>query len=477
MTGPENPQDGATDDGVGKAPHLFLALLQRASWYVNRITTMIGPENPQDGDDQDGTDDDGVGKAPHLFLALSLTACAAFFIWASYGVLDIVSTAMGEVIPSSQVKSIQHLEGGIVREILVREGEVVKKGQPLVVLEPTASDADVGEIRVNVTALRLEIARLQAAAAGTNPTFPEDLLAEHPEMVRQTLRFFQTRKKRRLSELTSNKEEIVQRRQEIKEISVRLENRKRDLELQEEKIAIGEELLKEKLSNRYTHLDLMKEESRLKGLIDEDTVAGPRAEAALKKAEADFEGIQSSFEEETRKELETARLKLNELMQRMQKFEDRVLRKVLRSPVDGVIKTLSVVTLGGVLGPGETVAEVVPGGDRLIIEAKLPTQDIGYIRAGQPVLVKLASADAARFGGLDGKVVNISPDTLITPEGVPYYKVRIATEKNQFQHGTLLYRLYPGMQVVASIRTGTRSVLEYILDPFLRSMEDAMRER
>ncbi len=177
MTGPENPQDGATDDGVGKAPHLFLALLQRASWYVNRITTMIGPENPQDGDDQDGTDDDGVGKAPHLFLALSLTACAAFFIWASYGVLDIVSTAMGEVIPSSQVKSIQHLEGGIVRKILVREGEVVKKGQPLVVLEPTASDADVGEIRVNVTALRLEIARLQAAAAGTNPTFPEDLLA------------------------------------------------------------------------------------------------------------------------------------------------------------------------------------------------------------------------------------------------------------------------------------------------------------
>ncbi len=432
---------------------------------------MTGPENPQDGDE------DGVGKAPHLFLVLCLSACVAFFIWASFGVLDIVSMATGEVIPSSQVKSVQHLEGGIVRKILVREGERVKSGQPLVVLEPAASDADVGEIRVNITALRLEIERLQAEAVGTDPAFLEDLRTEHPEMVRQTMRFFETRKKRRLSELASLQEGITQRRQEIKGISLRVVNRKRDLKLQEEKIAISEELLKKDLTNRYMHLDLLKEESRLKGLIDEDTVAMPRAKSALKKAEADLQGAQGGFEVETRKELKAAHLKLNELTQRMQKFEDRVLRKVLRSPVDGVIKTLNVATLGGVLGPGETVVEVVPGGDRLIIEAKLPTQDIGYIRAGQPVLVKLASADAMRFGGLDGKVINVSPDTLVTPEGLPYYKIRIETEKSQFQRGDLLYRLYPGMQVVASIRTGTRSVLEYLLDPFLRSMDEAMRER
>ncbi|MEQ8192993.1 MAG: HlyD family efflux transporter periplasmic adaptor subunit, partial [Rhodospirillales bacterium] len=152
-------------------------------------------------------------------------------------------------------------------------------------------------------------------------------------------------------------------------------------------------------------------------------------------------------------------------------------RTVLRSPVDGVVKTLYVTTIGGVLKAGSTVVDIVPAGDRLIVEAKLPTQDIGYVRRGQQAQVKLASIDAMRFGNLPGKVVNVSPDTLVTKEGLPFYKVRIETEGDHFQRGDLRYQLYPGMQVMTNIQTGQRTVLEYLLDPFLRSFDEAMLER
>jgi adhesin transport system membrane fusion protein len=145
--------------------------------------------------------------------------------------------------------------------------------------------------------------------------------------------------------------------------------------------------------------------------------------------------------------------------------------------VNGVIKTLYINTVGGVLSPGDVVADIVPVGDKLIIEAELPTQDIGYVSTGQPAVIRLASADAVRYGKLDGIVTNVSPDTLVTQEGAPFYKVRIETKSDHFRKGSLQYQLFPGMQVIASIQTGERTVLEYLSDPFLSSIGDALGER
>ena len=158
-------------------------------------------------------------------------------------------------------------------------------------------------------------------------------------------------------------------------------------------------------------------------------------------------------------------------------LEDALSRTVLRSPVDGIVKTLHVATVGGVVRAGEPVADIVPVSDRLVIEARLPTQDIGYVRAGQPVLVSLASSDAIRFGRLEGEVVNVSPDTIDTQDGVPYYKVRVETEANQFESGAVIYELVPGVQVACAIRTGQRSVLAYLLAPVMSSVQTALRER
>jgi len=421
---------------------------------------------------------DAVGAATRAFLWLSVALVVGFLAWAAIGRLDIVAVAVGEVIPSTQLKSIQHLEGGIVQAIRVREGEKVKAGQPLVELEQTQSDADVRELQVRIRTLRAEIARLEAEAGGqVAPAFPGDLSDKEPDLIRQQADLFAIRKNRLESALKAQRELLLQREQEIKEITTRIATDRESLKFLREQIKISEELLKDDLTNRMLHLNLLKEEAATRGRIQENTEARRRVEAALIEARARLDGILHSQRAEAGQELEDKRRSLDEFQSRLGKFRDSLQRTVLRAPVDGVVKTLYVTTIGGVVKAGGTLLDIVPGGDRLVIEARLPTQDIGYVHPGQPTTVKLASADAIRFGNLDGKVVQVSPDTLQTAQGASFYKVRIETERDFFEQRNLRYQLVPGVQVVCNILTGQRSVLEYLLDPFLAASRTALRER
>ena len=427
----------------------------------------------------DDATDDG-NRNTHMFLGVCVLGCLAFIAWATLGTLGIVSQATGEVVPSTQVKTVQHLEGGIIREIQVREGERVKKGQPLIVLESTASGADVIELKARITGLRIEAARLQAEAASLKrPKFDASLQASSPDLIREALNLFNSRRKRLGEEIAGRTEIMTQRRQDVRESRGRgrIRNQGASLKLLNEQIKISEELLKDDLTNRYNHLNLLKDATKLKGAIEEDRVALDRALSTFKQARSDRARVQSTYQQEVRTDLEQARRQLAEFAPRMAKFEDSLKRTVLRAPVDGVIKTLYVVTIGGVLRAGHTVVDIVPVDDRLVIEAKLPTQDIGFVQQAQRALVKLASTDAMRFDSLEGKVVSVSPDTLIAQDGVPFYKVRIETDRDHFARRNIRYNLFPGMQVSASIHTGERTVLENIFDPFLDSMGSAMRER
>lgn len=421
---------------------------------------------------------DGDGAAPHLMLLLCILMFAAFGAWTWFARLDIVSVAIGVVTPSSQVKSIAHLEGGIVSQILVVEGDAVSKGQPLVELEAISSSADVDEIEVRLTSLRIEIARLDAEANGKETlSYPEELVEAHPKRVNESRKLFKVRRNSFLSRIAGQREIVRQREEQEREIRVRLKNSHSSLELINEQIAISEDLLRDNLTNRYNHLELLREHTALKSRTEEDTASVSAAGAALREAKNMLAQIEHGFLAEAREKLVEARREYNEFSQRLKKFEDKQRRTVLRAPVDGVVKTLHVYTVGGVVGPGETVIDIVPGEDKLIIEAQLPTQDIGYVRIDQEAVIRLNSADLVRFGKLDGRVVNISPDTLIREDGLPYYKVSIETDKSYFEKDDLRYNLFPGMQVVASILTGQRTVLEYVLEPFLGRAGEALRER
>ncbi|NQW01588.1 MAG: HlyD family type I secretion periplasmic adaptor subunit [Rhodospirillales bacterium] len=419
-----------------------------------------------------------VSKMTHGTFFLCAVMVVLFAVWASNTTIDIVSMATGEVTPSTQVKTIQHLEGGIIREILVAEGNKVVVGQSIIVLEPTASSADVAELRVRLNSLIGDIAQLEALEAGTElPRFSPEFVKKNPKLVEHATRRFVTRRNRHRDEMKSQQQSIIQRQMESQEISTRISGSRRNLELVEEQIRISDELMKENLTNRFRHLDLLKEVVQLRNAIESDRAGLNRANASQDEAKAVLNNIRSTYQDEIQKSLEEARLSYGELNQRVKKFEDSLQRTVVRSPVDGVVKTLHVVTVGGVLRPGDPVVDIVPGDDSLIIESQLPTQDIGHVAVGQKVVVKLASADAMRYGNLAGIVAGISPDTLITPEGMPFYKVRIEVEHPYFEQGKQRHDLYPGMQVMTNIQTGERTVLTYILDPILYRLGGAIQER
>jgi len=327
---------------------------------------------------------------------------------------------------------------------------------------------------------RLEFALARLNAESQNQpklVLPKHLSNDHPRIARQTAQLFNSRRKRIKNELTAQEQRIEEQKKAFEEIEVRILNNTNRLTLLDEQVKISTQLIKDQLSHRMQHLDLLKEAAALRGKITEDQKAAPRAKASWKAALARLAATREGFIEATRVEQADKQRELDELSNRLKKFEDKLRRTVLRSPVNGLVKKLYVATIGGVVKPGGTVVDIVPQGDKLIVLAKLSTQDIGYIRKGQSALVKLTSRDSSKFGHIKGKVAHISPDSVETPDGIPYYEVQIITEKTFFQSGAVKYTMVPGVQVSCFIRTGERTVLEYLLDPFLNSADTAFRER
>ncbi|MBF0286060.1 MAG: HlyD family type I secretion periplasmic adaptor subunit, partial [Magnetococcales bacterium] len=413
-------------------------------------------------------------------IRLAALGCLLFLTWAATQKLDIVSMADGEVAPSGRVKALQHLEGGILQRILAREGDVVRKDQVLVMLEKTSSDADLGELSVRLNSLQGEIARLEAESSDGDdaPQYPETLRQDHPEVVERSLQLFHARLEKRNNELQTQRELITQKRQDLREIEVRLTSNRKGLLMLKEQTAISEKLLQKELTSRYDHLSLLRESGALESRIGEDEAALLRGKAALETAEREIENKQSAWRAEARESLENARREFNELSNRLRKLEDNLHRTILRSPVDGVVKTLYFNTVGGVIKPGETVLDIVPVGDRLRVEANLPPQDVGYVQPGQYAGVKMRSQDVMRFDRIHGHVAHVSPDTVLVGERKePFYKVYVEPESLYFQRGDWKYPLRPGMQVSVQIQIGERSVLEYVLDPFIDSLQSALREK
>ncbi|MFO7595465.1 MAG: HlyD family type I secretion periplasmic adaptor subunit [Desulfocurvibacter africanus] len=414
-----------------------------------------------------------------LALSRLLGICfLALVVWAMIGKLDIVSSAGGEIVPRGKVKAVQHLEGGIVREILVAEGATVEPGQPIVVLESTASDSGVEELQVRMNALRVDMARLEAEVQGlAAPQFDQGLSTLCPDLVAKARDMFTTRMIRLASEAASLDDRIKQRVQDVAESQAKLRSLRKNLELSNEQVSLSEELLKDNLTTRYEHLSYLKEQNKLASAVEEEQAALSRAESSLSQAREDARRLRHAFQEEAQGKLKDVSGELDELNQRMRRVADSLLRTTLRSPVRGTVKALHVTTEGGVVTPGMAVADIVPVGGQLLVEAKLPVSDIGYVHEGQTTVIKLASMDARRFGSLRGKVITVSPDSFFSQDGRAFYSVQIETEKDCFEGSGGRYTLYPGMQVMAYIHTGQRTVLQYLFDPFLDSLSSALQER
>jgi adhesin transport system membrane fusion protein len=406
-------------------------------------------------------------------------ACVLIFlVWAMFFHLDVASYAQGQVIPAGQLKKIQHLEGGIIRSLNVVEGQQVKAGAVIAELENVAPDAEVGDLKSRAAGYEMKVARLTALLARSSAlNLPKELATAYPEFARDAVSSFDSSRGRFAAMVQTNEAKISQRRTEIQEARERLiglESRSRFIK---DQVRISEDMLRQKLTNEYEHLQLKKEQAQ----IDSDrmsTIANERkATQALAEAVAALAAYRNEEDVNLRKELQESSSELASLRERLRKPNDSQERTVVRSPVAGSIMTLYFKNKGAVVAPGGVIATLVPEGEALQIEAKLPISEVGYVRLGSVARLSIASGGNG-FSTISAEVVHISPDAAADEKGNnSFYIVRLQPKVMAFSRNGDLYPLRPGVQVTAAIISGERSVMGLLLDPFIGSGVHPLSER
>jgi len=413
----------------------------------------------------------------HLLLFVVVAFFVAFFAWASWAELKEVTRGEGKVIPSRQVQVVQNLEGGIVAEILVREGDVVERGEVLLRIDNVRAASELRESRQRWLALQGALGRLRAEVEGVPLSFSAEILRDAPEVAASERALYRARAEALRSELDVLGSQAVQREQELVELSTRLEQLERSHALAREELAITEPLAASRVVSKVQLLRLQREVNDLAGELEAIRLALPRAEAALREARRRIEERRLGFRAEAQRELTAVRAEAAALQEVITAEADMVERTEVRSPVRGTIKQLLVNTVGGVVQPGADLVEIVPLEDNLLVEARVRPADIAFLRPGQPAVVKVSAYDFAIYGGLDAVVEDISADTITDERGDSFYRVRVRTRDSALHEAGEPLPIIPGMTTQVDILTGEKTVLDYLLKPILLAKERALRER
>ncbi|NHO87045.1 HlyD family type I secretion periplasmic adaptor subunit [Pseudoteredinibacter isoporae] len=397
-------------------------------------------------------------------------------VWASLAYVDEFTRGEGKVIPSSQVKVVQHQEGGIVAELFVREGQTVKAKEPLLRLDDTQFSSSLREADVTLDQLKAKAARLSYEADGAD--FPELPIEGVGETVwSQERALYLSRQEEQNSKDQVLAQQVTQRRQELNELKARRDQHQRSYRLLDQELQISKPLVSSGAMSQVELLRLERQVNDLYGELKGAELAIPRAQSSLQEARDKLQGAQLAFRNESRKELADVRLELQRLSESSGALEDRVDRTLVISPVAGTIKQVMVNTIGGVIQPGMDLIQIVPTEDSLLVEAKIRPTDIAFLHPGQEAIVKFTAYDFSIHGGLKGKVTHISPDTIVDEEGESFYTVRVETEKAFLGSEQEPLPIIPGMTVSVDILTGEKTVLDYILKPILKTKQLALRER
>jgi len=398
-------------------------------------------------------------------------------VWAKHTTLEKVTRAEAAVIPSQGVQIVQNLEGGIISDLLVREGDFVEKGDVLLRLDSTRAQADFSELRTKYLQLLAAAARMDAELnEAAEIEFPADVLSDAASTAEDQRKLFGRRRDDVSAQISVLEAQLAQKRHELNELYGRIQSVSNSLALASEELAFTEPLAIQGIVSQTQLLALKREVVQLEGDIAAAKLAVPRVNAAIGEIEARKSEIRSAFLAGVSTDHEATRSQLSALADQMGAREDRLLRTDVRSPVSGVVNKIAKSTIGGVIQPGEDIMEIVPADDSLLIEARVLPTDIAFIQSGQDAIVKVSAYDFARFGGLDGKVTQVAADTRQNEEGDPYYQVLVRTDKNHIAYQGENLPIIPGMTAVVEIISGKRTVLEYFIEPFTRAQRQALRE-
>ncbi|KJJ64834.1 hemolysin secretion protein D [Pseudomonas sp. 10B238] len=421
-----------------------------------------------------------IEDAPRI-VRLTIWGLLAFLlfllVWAHFAIVDEVTRGEGKAIPSSRLQKIQNLEGGIVAELYAREGQIVGVGDPLLRLDDTRFASNVGETAADSNALALRVERLTAEVEGRVPSFPEDIAARAPTQAANELALFNSRQQQLRDEIGGLEEQLVQRRQELREMASKQSQFRNSLALLRKEIEMSEPLVGSGAISPVEVLRLKRAEVESLGQLDATTLAMPRAQAAIKEIDSKIGEARGRYRSEALTQLNEARTDLTKLQSTGKALEDRVRRTLVTSPVRGVVKQLLVNTVGGVIQPGSDIMEIVPLDDTLLIEAKIRPQDIAFLHPGQEAVVKFTAYDYTVYGGMKARLEYIGADSVTDDEGNSFFLIHLRTDKSHLGSAEKPLLIIPGMVASVDIITGKKSILSYLLKPIIRARAEALRER
>lgn len=406
----------------------------------------------------------------------AVLSVALLIVWAALAHVDEVTRGEARVIPSRQLQVVQSLDGGVVAEILVREGQVVDAGELLLRIDETRAVSGVNESKAQVFALKVRAARLKAIAEGSAfiPPRPRDGEAEEIRIVDEEQRLYDARTSELSTMLSINRQQVAQRQEELAEVRARRNSAERGLELAQQELNKTRPLLSSGAVSEVDILRLEREVTRFRGDVDQAGAQIARVQAAIGEATRKVQETEIGFRNDARKELSDVLAKLSALNEGAVALADKVDKTSVRSPVRGTVQRLLANTVGGVVQPGKDIVEIVPLDDALLLEARVQPRDIAFIRPGQDAMVKFTAYDFSIYGGLPAIVENISPDTVVDERGNAFYMVRVRTHKPNFNEKL---PIIPGMTAEVDILTGNKSVLSYLMKPILRARSVALTER
>jgi membrane fusion protein, adhesin transport system len=397
-----------------------------------------------------------------------------FIIWAWFAEIDEVTRGDGRVIPSKQVQVIQSLDGGIVSEILVREGQTVVVGTPLIRIDETRAVSSLRENQTQYLAFLAKQFRLRALAEDTAFDPPIEVKKEAPETYDQEYALYVSSKEELQSSMDIARDQMVQREKELIEVQFRKEIAEKNYESANKELAANKPLLASGAVSEIDILKLERESTKAKGDIDQARAQISRIQSSIGEARRKISEVQQAFKSKVRTELNDITARLNSVAEVSVSLKDKVNQSILKSPVNGKVSRLFFNTVGGVIQPGKEVLEVVPTDDALILETKIQIKDIAFIRLLQPAVVKLTAYDYTIYGTLDAIVEHISADSIVDEKGNAYYIVRVRTLKSSLGKGL---PIIPGMVAQVDIMTGKKTVLSYLLKPVLKAKSYAFSER
>jgi len=410
-----------------------------------------------------------------LWSILSFIFLALF--WANFATLEEVTRAEGRVIPSSQIQTIQNFEGGILSEVLVKEGDQVAQGDSLLRIDDTRFNSSFQENQSTIDSLNYRALRLEAEISGTDLKEPDSLTIDQSRLLSEELRLFESRQIELSSAISILKEQRQQHIQSKEELERELVKLSQNAQLAEQELEITAPLVDRGAVSQVELLRLKMAVNEANGRLETARLKLPSAASMIQEAEEKIIERQQQFKSQAQEELTLVRAELSRLTFSNIALQDRVARTEVRSPVEGVVNRILVTTRGAVIQPGMDLIEIVPTNDTLLVNAKVRPVDIAFIRPGQKAMVKLTAYDYAIYGGLEATLEQIGADTIVDETGEHYFQIRVRTEKNHLGTEIAPLPIMTGMVASVDIITGEKTVMDYLLKPIKRATANALRER